>query len=75
MSIAEAIVEKLKTLPPDKQREVLDFATFLGERLPQRPPCRNVKGLLSKSISSAPSEQDMVGARQEMWGRIASDAA
>ena len=29
MSIEEAVLERLKTLPPDKRQEVLDFAEFL----------------------------------------------
>jgi hypothetical protein len=29
MSIEQTVVEKLKTLPPEKQQEVLDFVEFL----------------------------------------------
>jgi hypothetical protein len=32
MSVAQVVVEKLKTLSPDKQQEVLDFVEFLESR-------------------------------------------
>lgn len=32
MNIEQTVVEKLKTLPPDKQQEVLDFVEFLQSK-------------------------------------------
>ena len=32
MSIEEAVVERLRELPPERQREVLDFVEFLGSK-------------------------------------------
>lgn len=32
MSIEQTVIEKLKTLPPEKQQEVLDFVDFLQNR-------------------------------------------
>jgi len=32
MNIEQTVVEKLKTLPPEKQREVLDFVEFLQNK-------------------------------------------
>jgi len=32
MNIEQTVVEKLKTLPPEKQQEVLDFVEFLQSR-------------------------------------------
>ena len=32
MSIEQIVVEKLKTLPPEKQQEVLDFVEFLQSK-------------------------------------------
>ena len=32
MSIEEVVVEKLRELPPERQREVLDFVEFLGSK-------------------------------------------
>ena len=36
MSIEEAVLEKLRELPPERQREVLDFVEFLGNKTSQR---------------------------------------
>ena len=33
MTLAEQIQQQLKTLPPDKQNEVLDFVTFLQQQV------------------------------------------
>ena len=33
MNIEQAILEKIRELPPDKQQEVLDFSEFLSQKL------------------------------------------
>lgn len=38
MSIEEAVVEKLRVLPLDKQQEVLDFVEFLENKIKQLAP-------------------------------------
>lgn len=38
MSIEQAVIEKLRVLPPDKQQEVLDFVEFLEGRAKQQEP-------------------------------------
>lgn len=42
MSIEEAVIEKLRTLPPDKQRQVLDFARTLAAAEPVGIPGRSL---------------------------------
>lgn len=42
-AIEEAVVAKLRELPEDKQREVLDFASFLGSQ--ERRPLKSLEGL------------------------------
>lgn len=37
MSIEQAVLEKLRTLPTNKQQEVLDFVEFLQARSSQQP--------------------------------------
>ncbi len=37
MNIEQAVIETLRKLPPEKQREVLDFSRFLAERTPNEP--------------------------------------
>ena len=36
MNIEQTLLEKLKTLPPEKQQEVLDFVEFLQSKTYQR---------------------------------------
>lgn len=45
MNIEQAIIEKLRTLPPDKQQQVLDFAEFLQQKSISKRPRRSPKGL------------------------------
>jgi Protein of unknown function (DUF2281) len=41
MSVEQVVVEKLKTLSPDKQQEVLDFVEFLESRTIKAEPMPN----------------------------------
>ena len=36
MSVEESVLEKLRELPPERQREVLDFVEFLESKSQQR---------------------------------------
>ncbi len=40
MTLLEQIQSQLHPLPPDKQSEVLDFVTFLQQRLAASPPAQ-----------------------------------
>lgn len=69
MSIAEAILEKVNSLPPDKRAEVLDFAEFLQEKVSRerKQPWPSLMGSLAREGFSI-SAQDIDEARREMWG-------
>ena len=46
MNIEEAVLEKLRELPPERQREVLDFVEFLEGKTQQRTNmCEGVSAL------------------------------
>jgi len=69
MTVAEQVVEKLKTLPPEEQREVLDFVEFLHQR---REHCKGLidpRGMWANQGNDI-SPEDLAEARREMWGRI-----
>jgi hypothetical protein len=74
MTIEQAIVEKVKRLPPEKQREVLDFAESLDENGgPERPaPLKSLEGLWS-DLNVHVTEEDIAAARREMWGNFPRD--
>ena len=66
-SIEEAVIANLRDLPVDKQREVLDFASFLKSK--ERRPLRNLRGLW-KGMGVSVSAEDIEEARKEMWGHF-----
>jgi hypothetical protein len=65
MTIEEAIVEKVRALSPEKQKEVLRFADSLAET-PARVPLRSLKGLWA-DLDIDISEEDIAALRREMW--------
>lgn len=64
MSIEEAILDRIRLLPPDKKQEVLDFAEFLAA--PQKRALRSPEGLWAH-LNVSISEEDIAELRQEMW--------
>ena len=38
MTVEDAVLEKLRTLPPSRKQEVLDFAEFLEGKMPKLKP-------------------------------------
>ena len=70
MSITERIAKEAKTLPPEKQREVLDFLEFLKSRKPAKRRLRDPLGMW-KGIDI--SSEDIAEARREMWGNFPRD--
>lgn len=69
MTIEEQVLEKLRELPPEKQREVLDFVHFLREKNGTNKPLHNLRGLW-KHINIDISEEEIAEARHEMWGNF-----
>jgi hypothetical protein len=47
MTTEEVLVAKAKTLPPEGQREVLDFVEFLETRLGRGTPHKSLSGALA----------------------------
>jgi hypothetical protein len=67
MTIEEAILEKIRLLPPEKQHEVLDFTELLRARTATKEPREPLRGLW-KDLGVSVTEQDISEARREMWG-------
>jgi hypothetical protein len=64
-SIEQAVIERLRELSPDKQQEVLDFASFLGTKSPA-PKLKSVRGLCA-DLNFRISAEEIAEARREMW--------
>lgn len=69
MSLDESFLEKLRQLPPDKQREAIDFVEYLHKKSSVTGSKRGLKGLWS-DLSFDISEEDLTQARREMWGNF-----
>ena len=72
MTVKEAVLEKLETMPTFRQQEVLDFAEFLEAKQLVRKPRRSLKGSLAH-LNIKWTEEDMRAARNEMWRGYTKD--
>jgi hypothetical protein len=70
MSLEEAILEKVRALPPARQSEVLAFVDTL--EAPRRKPFRNPEGILA-DLNFTLTEEDLAEARREMWANFPHD--
>jgi hypothetical protein len=70
MTLEQAIVEKLRSLPPQAQRDVLAFTESLHLRSANpKTPLKSLRGLwtgLGLDITS----QEIADARREIWGNF-----
>ncbi len=66
MTTEQAVMDKLKTLSPEEQQQVLEFAESLHEQNGSRSPRRVLKGALSH-LNIHITEQEIREARREMW--------
>lgn len=72
MSVEKSVLEKLRVLPPERQREVLDFVEFLRGRDVQSLPrhsYRSLKGLCA-DLKIHLAAEDIDETRREMWGHF-----
>ncbi len=72
MTIEQQVLEKLRALPPEKQKEVLDFVDFLKEKNGTKKPRRSLRGLW-KDLNTDITEEDIAQARREMWSNFPRD--
>lgn len=72
MTIEQSIVEKLRELPIEKQREVLDFVEFLGSKRELHTSKRRLRGIWA-DLNIDITEDDIAEARREMWGSFPRD--
>lgn len=72
MTIEEQVLEKLRELPPEKQREVLGFLESLREQNGAKKPLRSLLGLWA-DLNFHVTEEDIAEARREMWSKFPRD--
>ncbi len=65
MSVEQAILDAVRSLPFDKQQEILSHATRLRDEAARKKPFRSIKGILAgRGISI--SAEDIDEARRDM---------
>ena len=69
MTLVEAVVEKLKQLPQEKQQEMLDFAEFLQQKSAPQPPPRSLEGIW-EGMNVFISKEEIDEARREAWANF-----
>jgi hypothetical protein len=70
VTIEEEILEKVRTLPPAKKTEVLEYVS--GLEVGKRPPFKSPKGILA-DLDFTLTEEDLAEARREMWANFPHD--
>lgn len=75
MTVKEQIVEKLGTLSPEGQQQVLALVEEIekaenGETEQPKQPLRSLRGLWKDLGMSRITEEDIAEARREMWGNF-----
>ena len=72
MTLEQSILEAIRSLPSDKQRELLEHANKLRQASAAKGPRRSAKGLWSDlAISLSAGEIDE--ARREIWKNFPRD--
>jgi len=65
MSVEQAILDAVRSLPFDKQQEILSHATRLRDEAAPKKPFRSIKGILAARGISI-SAEDIDEARRDM---------
>jgi hypothetical protein len=72
MTIEQKLLEKLRDLPPERQKEVLDFVDSLVKKNGSEKPRHSLRGLWA-DLNIHITEEDIAEARREMWGNFPRD--
>ncbi len=74
MSIEEQVLEKLRLLPPEKHKEVLDFVDFLTHQDVSTKAFPKLRGLW-KDLALNLRDEEIREARRKLWGSFPRDLA
>jgi hypothetical protein len=72
MTIEEMVLEKLRGLPPEKQKDVLKFVESLKPGEGAKKPLRSLEGIW-EDLDIDITKEDIAEARREMWGNFPRD--
>jgi hypothetical protein len=66
MSLEQAILEIIHALPPDRQRELFDYASRLRNESTKKPPFTSIEGLWA-DLGVSLSADEINENQREMW--------
>lgn len=69
MTLEEQLIEKLRDLPPERKKEVLEFVDSLKTESLAKKPRRSLLGLWA-DLNFHITEEDIADARREMWSNF-----
>jgi len=69
MTVEQAVLEKLRELPLERQQEVLNFVESLQQKSEPKRPRRSLMGLWV-DLDVKITREDIDEARREMWGNF-----
>jgi hypothetical protein len=69
LSIDESFLDKLRALPPDRQRDVVDFVDYLHKKTSSTESRISLAGLWA-DLDVDITEQDIAEARRECWSNF-----
>ncbi len=69
MTVEQAVLEKLRELPLERQQEVLNFVESLQQKSERKRPRRSLMGLWA-DLDMRVTDEDIAEARHEMWGNF-----
>ena len=72
MTVEEKVLQSLRDLTPEKQRQVLEFIDSLRIADQVSKPLRSLEGFLAE-FNVDITEEDIAQARREMWGNFPRD--
>lgn len=73
MSVSESVIEKIQSLTPDQQREVMKLVDELAKANTDKHHRRSLMGVFSH-LNIHITEDDIAEARREMWGKFPREA-
>ena len=66
MTLEQSLIEAVRSLPPEKQHELLEHVKHLGEAAAPRKPFKSVKGLWA-DLNITLTAEEIEENRREMW--------
>jgi hypothetical protein len=72
MTLEQWIIDAVRSLPPEKQQELLEHAARLKAENKLKKPLRSIKGLWA-DLGIALSAEEIDDARRDMWKKFPRD--